>query len=289
MKLLLDSFWRAAMYCLHPRVMMLSLLPLFLLTVVGCVLGYFFWSGTVEYTRLWLEGSGFFSTILDWLTRFGMQSLRAAAAPFVVIALATPILVFVVMFMVALMMTPALISLVSARRFASLAKTDSGLGRAVHSVGWTLASTLIAAVLMLVSIPFWFIPPLVMILPPLIWGWLTYRVMSFDALCVHASSEERKTIMKEHRGALLFIGIVAGYLGAMPSLIWAMGAMAAVFAVILLPIALWLYTLIFAFSSLWFIHYCLMALEQHRASQTPVAPVEEIKKIEIKTEEITHA
>jgi hypothetical protein len=202
-----------------------------------------------------------------------MQSLRAAAAPFVVIALATPVLVFIVMFVVALMMTPALIGLVCSRRFAALAQANAGLGTALRSVGWTFGSALIAVVLMLVSVPFWFIPPLVMIIPPLIWGWLTYRVMSFDALASHASSEERRAIMKEHRGALLFIGVVAGYLGALPSLIWALGAMAAVFAVILLPIALWLYTLIFAFSSLWFIHYCLAALEQHRAQQLPKSSV----------------
>ncbi|MEY4295192.1 MAG: hypothetical protein RLY82_880 [Pseudomonadota bacterium] len=289
MKLLLDSFWRAVAYCLLPRVMLLSLLPLLLLTLVGGLLGYFFWSGAVESTRLWLENSGFFSTILDWLTRFGMQSLRAAAAPFVVIALATPLLVFVVMFAVALLMTPHLVNLVAARRFETLKKADAGIGAMVRSVGWTMSSTAIAVLLMLVSIPFWFIPPLVMILPPLIWGWLTYRVMSFDALAAHANNDERKAIMKGHKGTLLLIGIVAGYLGAMPSLIWAVGAMAAVFAVILLPIALWLYTLIFAFSSLWFVHYCLAALEQYRAAQATVAPVEEIKKIEVTTEEITHA
>jgi hypothetical protein len=268
--------------------MWLSLLPLLLLTVVGGVLGYFFWSGAVESVRLWLESSGFFSTILDWFTRFGMQSLRAAAAPFVVIALATPILVLIVMFVVALMMTPALISLVCSRRFAGLAKADAGLGTALRSVGWSIGSTLIAAVLMLLSIPLWFIPPLVMLIPPLIWGWLTYRVMSFDALASHASTEERRAIMKEHRGALLLIGVVAGYLGALPSLIWALGAMAAVFAVVLLPIALWFYTLIFAFSSLWFIHYCLAALEQYRAAQTAATVIpaqagihgEQLKEIE---------
>ncbi len=286
MKLLLDSFWRAVMYCLHPRVMMLSLLPLILLTAVGGVLGYFFWSSAVEVIRQWLENSGFFSTILDWFTRFGMQSFRAAAAPIVLIALATPVLVLLVMLVVAFMMTPALTKLVAMRRFESLAKADAGFGSFLRSAAWSFGSTLIAAALLLLSIPLWFIPPLIMIIPPLIWGWLTYRVMSFDALASHASTEERRALMKEHRGALLFIGIVAGYLGALPSLVWAFGALAAVFAVVLLPIALWLYTLIFAFSSLWFIHYCLAALEQHRAAQTPktqtigVIPVTQLKEIE---------
>jgi hypothetical protein len=266
MKLLLDSFWRAVLYCLHPRVMALSLMPLLLLSILGGLLGYFFWSGAVETVRLALEGSGFFGTILDWFTRFGLQAFRAAVAPIVVIALVTPVLIFLVMLVVAFLMTPALISLVSQRRFPELARADGTALTLLRSVAWTLGSVAIAVVLMLVSMPLWFIPPLIMILPPLIWGWLTYRVMSFDALASHASVDERRVVMKQHRSSLLVMGLVAGFLGAMPSLIWALGAMAAVFAVILLPIMLWLYTLVFAFSSLWFIHYCLAALELHRTT-----------------------
>ena len=43
MKLLLDSFWRAAAYCLHPRVILLSLLPLAVMVVLASVIGYFYW------------------------------------------------------------------------------------------------------------------------------------------------------------------------------------------------------------------------------------------------------
>ncbi|MDO8249940.1 MAG: hypothetical protein Q7T78_09540, partial [Rhodoferax sp.] len=35
--------------------------------------------------------------------------------------------------------------------------------------------------------------------------------------------------------------------------------------VILVPLAIWIYTLVFAFSSLWFAHYCLAALRTLRA------------------------
>src|SRR5258705_9194682 len=31
------------------------------------------------------------------------------------------------------------------------------------------------------------------VIPPLIWGWLTYRVMAFDALSAHASKPDRKS------------------------------------------------------------------------------------------------
>ena len=48
MNLLLDSFWRAAAYCLHPRVILLSLLPLVLMAAGALGLGYFFWDAAVD-------------------------------------------------------------------------------------------------------------------------------------------------------------------------------------------------------------------------------------------------
>src|SRR4030095_10608890 len=106
----------------------------------------------------------------------------------------------------------------------------------------TLSATLLALRAMVASIPLWFIPPLVLIVPPLIWGWLTWRVMAFDALADHAGTDERRAIMREHRWPMLGIGIIAGYLGAAPSLVWAFGAVALVFAPILIIVSVWLYT-----------------------------------------------
>jgi hypothetical protein len=105
----------------------------------------------------------------------------------------------------------------------------------------------------------------VLLVPPLIWGWLTYRVMAFDALALHASKEERVMLFKRHGGWLLLMGVVSGYLGASPSLVWALGAGFAPAFVILVPLAIWIYTLVFAFASLWFTHYCLAALQALRA------------------------
>ena len=48
MKLMLDAFWRAAAYCLHPRVIALSVLPLVLMVVLSLGLGYLFWDRAVD-------------------------------------------------------------------------------------------------------------------------------------------------------------------------------------------------------------------------------------------------
>jgi Etoposide-induced protein 2.4 (EI24) len=265
MNLVFDAFWRAAAYCLHPRVIALSLLPLLVMVGLALGAGYFFWDAALDAVNTTLAGSEWITRILGWLDGVGAGKLKAAIAPLVVVLLATPVLVVVSLLAVALMMTPSMVSMVAERRFAKLErKKGNGL---LGSLMWSLGSTVLALIALLASIPLWFIPPLVLIIPPIIWGWLTYRVMSFDALSDHATVQERRALLKSHRMPLLGIGVVSGYLGAAPTVLWASGVMFLVFAPILVTVAIWIYTLVFAFSSLWFAHYCLAALQKMRAEQ----------------------
>jgi hypothetical protein len=262
MSKLLDSFWRAALYCLHPRVIALSILPLAIMAALALGLAYFFWDPALVWVRANLESFELVNTFVLWLENHGLGNLRIVLVPLLVLFFSIPLIAICSLLFVAWMMTPAMVSLVAERRFSLLARKKGG--SIASSVAWSLSSSVLAVVALMVSSPLWFIPPLVMVLPPLIWGWLTYRVMSYDALVDHASVEERKQIFKEHRGSLLGIGIISGYLGAAPSVLWASGAMFIAMAPILVPVAIWIYTLVFAFSSLWFAHFTLAALEQLR-------------------------
>lgn len=264
MNLLFDAFWRALVYCLHPRVIALSFLPLILMVIASFGLGYFFWEGAVASVTAWLETYELVQMFLGWLDGAGMGALRTVFGPLLVLVLATPVIVVLCLLLVAMFMTPAMVDLVGQRRFAGLEKKRGG--SLVVSILWSLGSTLLAALALLVSMPLWLIPPLVLVLPPLIWGWLTYRVFAFDALALHASGDERKRILKRYRGSLLLMGIITGYLGAAPTLLWASGAMFIALAPLLVPVAIWIYTLVFAFSSLWFAHYALTLLEQMRGT-----------------------
>ena len=263
MSLLFDAFWRAVAYCAHPRVIALSFLPLILMVVLSFGLGYFFWEGAVASVAAWLEAFDLVQAFLGWLERLGLGSLRIVFAPLLVLVLATPLIVLLCLLLVAMFMTPAMVELVGQRRFPSLERKHGG--SLLVSVLWSLGSTLLAVLALIVSMPLWLVPPLVLILPPLIWGWLTYRVFAFDALATHASGDERKGILREHRGSLLVMGVLSGYLGAAPSLLWASGAMFIALAPLLVPVAIWIYTLVFAFASLWFAHFCLTVLQRQRA------------------------
>jgi hypothetical protein len=125
-------------------------------------------------------------------------------------------------------------------------------------------SVILALGALILTLPLWWIPPLAIFLPALIWGWLTYRVMTYDVLAEHASSQERVELMKRHRFQLLGMGVLTGAMGAAPSLVWASGALFAAAFVILIPIAVWIYTLVFIFSALWFVHFLLLALSSLR-------------------------
>lgn len=262
MNLFLDSFWRAAADCLRPRVIVMSILPLVLMVALSLTLGYFYWDAALDGVRGLLEGSSLVTTLFEWLQSIGAEGFKTVLAPLIVVFAVTPLIVLLSLLVVALLMTPALVTMVAERRFSLLERKRGG--SVLASLLWSLGSTLLAIVALLVSIPLWLIPPLILVLPPLIWGWLTYRVMAFDALAEHASKPERLEILRRHRPWLLGIGVVTGYLGAAPSLLWASGALFVVAFVILVPIAIWVYTLVFAFSSLWFSHYSLAALQKLR-------------------------
>ena len=262
MNLFLDSFWRALAYCVHPRVIALSLLPLLLTVALYAAGVYFFWENAIQSLQSWLSEWSLLEGLMHWMESMGFKHLRNVVGPLLMLLLSLPIVILLALLSVSWLMTPAMVMLVSERRFPQLERRHGG--SFWRSVGLGLGSSLMAALALAVSIPLWLIPPLFLILPPLIWGWLTYRVMGYDVLAEHASHDERMTLIRRHRVWLLFIGVITGYLGAVPGLVFAVGAMAVVMAPLMVPLAIWIYTLVFAFSALWFAHFCLAALTDLR-------------------------
>jgi hypothetical protein len=262
MKNMADSFWRAVAYCLHPRVIMLSLIPLVLMGVIVMGLGTLYWDAALQSVRVWMDASSALDWAWIWLERVGLMSLRSVVAPLLIIFAVTPVVVVMSLLAVSFMMTPALVNLVADRRFKHLERKRGG--SMLQSVAWTLLSVLLATGALLLTLPLWWLPPLALLLPALIWGWLTYRVMTYDVLSEHASRAERIELMRRYRFQLLTLGVATGLMGAAPSLVWASGALFVAAFVVLIPIAVWIYTLVFVFSALWFVHFLLSALDQLR-------------------------
>jgi hypothetical protein len=62
MNTVLDAFWRAAVYCLRPRIIFFSLAPLVLMVGATVLLGNFFWEPALEAMRGLLESTAMLRT-----------------------------------------------------------------------------------------------------------------------------------------------------------------------------------------------------------------------------------
>ncbi|GAB1387960.1 MAG: hypothetical protein AMXMBFR78_29670 [Rubrivivax sp.] len=263
MRDMLDASWRAAAYCWHPLALLWGLLPLALAAGGVLGLGWIGWEEAVAQARALLERTELLATLFDWLQAIGLPDLRPVLAPLLVVALTMPVLVLLTLLLVAWLLAPAMVALVARRRFPALAASPEAAGRG-RALGWALLCALAALAALVFSMPLWLLPPLVFVLPPLVWGWLCYRVFSFCALARHASAGERRLLLHQRRWALRGAALLCGLACALPTLSWTLGATALVMAPLLMPLLLWLYTILFAFATLWFTHYLLAALQRLR-------------------------
>ena len=263
------SFWYALATCLQPRLLLWSLLPLGVAGGAVGLLGWAFWEQAMDAVRGVVDAWSLSQRVFQWLHSVGAPQLRAFVAPLVVVVLAVPVVLVLSLLLVAVLATPAVVTLVAARHHPRL--------QARHGASWwqgllwTLSCTLAALLALVLSLPLWLVPPLVMVLPPLIWGWLTCRVLGFEVLALHASPEERRLVLRGRRWTLLSIGVLCGYLGALPSLLWTLGSTALLLAPLLMLVAVWMYTVVFMFAACWFAHFCLGELQLLRDAELPGA------------------
>jgi len=120
MNTLLDAFWRAALGCLHPRVILWSLIPLLLSAGATLTLGWLYWESAVAAVRTFLEEWALVASLLTWLESLGGGAFRAVLAPLIVVALSVPLVVVLALLLVAWTVTPSLVNWVAQRRFAGL-------------------------------------------------------------------------------------------------------------------------------------------------------------------------
>ena len=269
MKDLFVACWRALLDALRLRVLLLTLAPLAVMLLLVLGAGLAWGDAALAWARGWVGGAGWLSWPLALLDADAAERMRAVLAPLVLLALVTPLVMLGALLLVVMLMMPAMRRLVARTRFAGLElRGGRGARLWLGSLAYSIGVMLVALVLLLLSVPLWLVPPLIAVLPPLIFGWLGYRVMSYDALAEHATPAERRALMQRHRALLLALGVITGYLGTAPMTLWAPGLLLLSLFWLIVPVAIWMYAWTFAFSSLWFAHYCLHALQVQREQES---------------------
>lgn len=260
---LFEAFWRALATCAHPRTWALLLLPLLpVLAVVG-LLGWALWEPMLDAVQALLGRVEISDGVWRWLHDAGWSQLRAVLAPMAVVVLALPLVLLLALVAVAVLAAPALARRIAAARFPTLARAEGC--PLVRRTLWTLGTVVAATLALLASLPLWLIPPFVLLLPPLIWGWLAARLLSYQALAAHASADERRRVRRGRRLTLWAMGVGSGYLALLPMGLWALGSVAFVLAPFFMIAAAALFVIVFVFCAAWFAHLVLAELAALRA------------------------
>ncbi|HAT39249.1 MAG TPA: hypothetical protein DCW35_04015 [Polynucleobacter sp.] len=257
------SFGMALIVTMHPRMLWLSLRSFLIVSVLWSVLIWLAWTPALEALRIGLNTSIFTRWIQEGLIWAGFENARAWIAPLFFVMLIIPLITISLLVFIAFSTVPAIVKIATRQSPYHDLECKQG-GGFFGGLVYTVWSALICLTLVMLTLPVWWVPPLVAVLPPLLWGWLTMRLMSYDVLVKHASAEERDILIQKYRRPLLCMGIVAGMLGAVPTFFWATSALALVLFPIVSFVTLWIYSLIFVFAALWFSYFLLDALKQLR-------------------------
>lgn len=264
MRGVLNAYGRAVLSQLHGKMLMLSALPFLLSVAVWATVLYFSLQPLLDWLHGYFVDYELFRYSSSWLENLGLAALKTVVVPFFAMLLLLPLMILTALIFIGVAAMPFIVRHVGSRHYPHLAKKQGG--SLLKGLGKALSSFLVFIVIWLCTLPLYAIPPLALLSSALLWGWLTSRVMSYDALSEHASSDEIHTLQSEKRWPLLAIGVISGAAGSLPAIVWVGGAAIAVaFFPFLLAASIWLYVLIFIFTGLWFQYYCLEALAQLRA------------------------
>lgn len=195
----------------HPRMLWLMVWPMLVaLALWGAVL-LFTGAQVVAMLAGWIQQwtqSGTF------LARWDLADAIAIAAKFLVFLAFVPLAWLTALIILSVFGMPAMVEHVAARSFPQLARRRGG---SLAGSAWNGVVALAGlAGLVVLSIPFWLLPPLWPLIPVAIMGWLNQRVLRYDALAEHASGEEMRRIFAARKSTLYLLGAILALLAYVP-------------------------------------------------------------------------
>ncbi|HEY8607615.1 MAG TPA: EI24 domain-containing protein [Noviherbaspirillum sp.] len=262
MRALMIAFGRAVLSQLHLRMLLLTVLPFVVSVLLWGVVLWLCLQPMIDWLHGWFIANDGFSTAGDVLGWFGLGMVKTVLVPLLAMWVLLPLMILTALVFVGVMAMPAIVRHVGGRWYPALEKRRGG--SLLGGLWVAFHSFILFAVLWIVTLPLSLFPPLTFVVQPLLWGWLTYRVMAYDALSEHASADEARDLLRRHRWPLLLMGTITGAMGAAPTLLWLGGALSVILFPLLAAGAIWLYVLVFVFTGLWFEHYCLAVLADQR-------------------------
>ena len=191
------------------------------------------------------------ATVAGWFgaTEAGGITLQTALAAVLAAVVIAVLAVATGLVAVAVLAMPVIVRAVASRHFPALAARDGGT--VTGSFANAIAAVAIFVPLWLATLPLLVVPPLYVAASLLLNAWFTQRAFCYDALALHASGDEIRTVLRQSRGRLFALGLLLSPLSLVP-----------VFNILVLPV----------YAGIAFAELCLAELAALRGQPSPARP-----------------
>lgn len=172
------------------------------------------WEPMIATLLAWLHA---LPVVGEWLTT--SEAVAAIVLVLLKIGLAlvfVPLIYVTAAVLVAVVALPLMLERVGRRDYADLEQRRGGsnVGSALNAI----VATVLFIVTLLLSLPFWLIPGVGLIVSVLLTGWLNQRAFGYDALMLHADADELQRLRAEQRLPMLALGGACALLAYVPVL-----------------------------------------------------------------------
>ena len=196
---------------LHPRMLWLMVWPMLIAVAIWSTVLLFTGAQVVAtlsgWMQQWIQSGTFFM-------RWDFSDAITIAAKILVFLTFIPLVWLTALLILSVFGMPAMVEYVAQRHFPQLARRQGG--SFAGSVWNGVVALAGLAGLGLLSIPFWLVPPLWLLIPVVLMGWLNQRVLRYDALAEHATADEMRQIFTARRGTLYTLGVILALLAYIP-------------------------------------------------------------------------
>jgi CysZ protein len=195
----------------HPRMLWLMVWPMLVALTVWGIAAYVFWRRLAE--SLGGVMKGWLDPVLGWVP-FDIGTLAAFIANLMLVMLFFALVYLTVLFIPGVFGMQKMVDHVAERSFPGLERRRGG--GAAGSVWNGIVALGGMALVFLVSLPLWLVPPLGPLVLLAILAWGNQRLLRYDALAEHADAAEMARIFREHRGALYLLGFLLALFAYVP-------------------------------------------------------------------------
>ncbi|CAP41258.1 EI24 domain-containing protein [Bordetella petrii] len=235
-----QAFKRALVSQCHPNMLFAVLLPFVIALLGALLLVWLFWTPLTDWLNLQASQWQFVNNVDAWLVGIGLFSIKLYFIPVIAAAILLPVSGILGLAIAAVFVMPLVLRHVGAREYAGVAR--QGRNATAYSVWNAIWVSAIFAIGWVLTLPFWLIPPMAVILSVFWWAFAFSRMLRVDAIVEHASPAERRILLERHNTGFWIIGLICSLLNLLPP------------AWIILPV----------YSGLVYAHYGLEALRRLR-------------------------